>query len=50
LSVEEIRGKFNALAGEVLDAARTDRLWGLCMDIDLEPDLTALYDLIAAPR
>lgn len=50
LSVEEIRSKFNALAGEVLDSSRTEGLWLLCMGIDHEPDLTALYDLIAAPR
>jgi 2-methylcitrate dehydratase PrpD len=50
LSVEEIRNKFNALAAEVLDAPRTEQLWLLCMGIDREPDLRALYDLIAAPR
>jgi 2-methylcitrate dehydratase PrpD len=50
LSVEEIRTKFNALAGEVLDPSRTEELWLLCMAIDHEPDLTSLYGLVAAPR
>ncbi len=50
LAVEEIRTKFDALAGEVLDSSQTDQLWRLCMAIEDEPDLTALYNLIAAPR
>jgi 2-methylcitrate dehydratase PrpD len=48
LSQTEIRTKFNALAGVVLDDSKTDRLWELCMGIDREDDLRELFALLSA--
>jgi 2-methylcitrate dehydratase PrpD len=48
LSVAEVSAKFDALAGEVLDPSQTAQLWSLCMSIDQQPDLSALFALLGS--
>ena len=50
LSVAEVRAKFEALAGEVLDPSGTAHLWSLCMGIDQQPDLGEVFALLGTHR